>query len=243
MRECLGTFSPYRDVRTGILTHMESNPLIQNESSVRNEQFRLLEQIDGFRRLSPKQQQMIRLSLYVQQRAVRGTDEGSRVNLSISTETNDVFINPLADVDEFDKPLENQYRISQQHIYDWYCHAAVTGLEKQVVDEKVFYETDVPTLLNKTGYEIKSESDIDDFKEIALQGVEMPVVLHIVVRGIPYHSAILLGQDDAGEYILWEKKGFSIPYQLTTLKEVFNTYTSHDQEWLIRPINNTPISK
>lgn len=216
---------------------MEKHPLIHSEIQERTARFQTLHELAGFNKLSPKQQQMIRLSLYIQDRAVRGTDEGSKRSLSTGQETNDVFINYPANVDPFGRPVENQYRISQQHIYDWYCHAAVTGLEKELVDKKVFYETDVPKLLNKTGYEIKHESDIADFIEFALEAVEMPAVLHILVGGVPYHSAILLGADETGEYILWEKKGFSIPYQLTTLTEIYHTYASQNQEWLIRPMN------
>jgi hypothetical protein len=220
---------------------MEDAPLIKSETVERNDQFKLLEQLDGFKKLSSKQQQLIRLSLYVQQRAVRGTDAGSADNLGVSDETGDIFVNFPKETDESNFPIENQYRISQQQIYDWYCHAAVTGLEKEVMDKKVFYETDVPKLLNKNGYEIRSEADITDFIEVALESVEMPAVLHVLADGVPYHSAILLGKDDTGEYILWEKKGFSIPYQLTTLKDVYSTYDSHNQEWLVRPINKTEL--
>lgn len=217
---------------------MEGNPLIQKEVTERNEQFQLLEELNGFKKLSSKQQQMVRLSLYVQQRAIRGTDAGSQENLGISAETGNAFVEFPRETDESDKPITNKYRISQQHIYDWYCFAATTGLEKEKVDKKVFHDTDVPNLLNKTGYEIKSENDISDFIDIALQEVEMPAVLQILGGRVPIlHSAVLLGKDDSGTYILWEKKGVSIPYQLTTLTKIYADYASHEQEWLVRPFN------
>lgn len=219
---------------------MEGNPLLQTETRERHEQFNALEELDGFKKLTPKQQQMIKLSLYIQQRAVRGTDGGSHDNLGTSDETGDVFISFPREFDENRNPVENKYRTSQKHIYDWYCHAVVTGLEHETVDKNIFYKTDIPKLLDKTGYEITSEADVRDFIEIALDDIEMPAVLHIL--GNTYvsvlHSAVILGKNDAGEFILWEKKGVSIPYKLTTLKQIFQDYSSHTQEWLVRPFNH-----
>jgi len=220
---------------------MEGNPLIHKETTERNEQFQQLDELDGFTKLSTKQQQMVRLSLYVQQRAVRGTDPGSQDNIGIGYETDDVFIDFPKGENREGVTIENKYRISQRHIYDWYCHATITALKHERVDKKLFYQTDVPELLNETGYEIKCEADIIDFIEIALVDSEMPVVLHVLGSQVPVlHSAIILGKDNGGTFILWEKKGFSLPYQLTTLENVFQDYSSHGQEWLVRPLENIP---
>lgn len=218
---------------------MEGNPLIQKEVLERQSEFLKLRELEGFNKLSPKQQQMIRLSLYVQQRAVRGTDIGSQENLGVSAETGDVFITFPRNTDEDGEPIENKYIFSQKHIYNWYCHATVTGLENESPDKKIFYETDVPDLLHQTGYGIKSEKDVSDFIDIALQATEMPAVLHVLGDRIPVlHSAVILGKNSSGIFILWEKKGVSIPYQLTTLEQIYNDYSSHNQEWLVRPFNS-----
>lgn len=219
---------------------MEGNPIIHKEVQERNKYFQILDGLDGFKALPPKKQQLIKLSLYIQQRSVRGTDEGSKDNIGIGYETGDVFINFPNDSSPDGIPIDNKYRESQKHIYDWYCHATVAGIENEKVDKKLFYQTDVPRLIEETGYEIKSKSDIDDFIEIALSNQEMPAVLHVLgnTNNPVLHSAIILGRDDSGTFVVWEKKGVSIPYQLTTLEQIYKDYASHEQEWIVRPLHN-----
>lgn len=52
-----------------------------------------------------------------------------------------------------------------------------------------------------------------------------------------WHSCLILGHDNNGKIVVWEKRGVSGPYNITSLEEVYNRYKKYDGvHWGIRKL-------
>ena len=216
-----------KENRFAILIAMETPDFnIKKEQTERNEQFEKLEQLDGFNNLSEKQKQMIRMSLYVQQRAVRGTDEASAENIELNEDGE-------ANIDIKFSTREggsSKYNSSQRHIYNWYCHAVVGSVEATKVIDPISY-TNTPGV---EGHVLTNKEDFDAFIELELNSRPLPAVLHLLDKGVFVHSALILGKAGSGDYIAWEKLGYGLPYRIVSLEEIYNDYSAMQNEWVIR---------
>lgn len=218
---------------------MEKSPLIQNERDVRSEELVLLESLVGYKALSESQQRLIRLSLYIQQRAVRGTDELSAENIYTEGEYTHVDT-ILSDDSELNK---NPYRISQQVINNFYCHDATAGILYETADPDNNWQSDIfIESLNETvtsanhAMEADTLQHLQEFISTKIDEDGIPLRLHTwnEKEGVS-HSALILGQS-AGDYVLWEKEGAGGEFQLTTLSNLDKKYHRLTKKWFALPL-------
>ncbi len=88
---------------------------IIEEQAAREEWDERLDELEGFKNLSEKQQQMLRLSLYVNQRSLRG-EKARKAEPS--------------------KIVKTEYDASYKHIWDWYCHAVIGAVAAEEVSSR-----------------------------------------------------------------------------------------------------------
>lgn len=220
-------------------------PNIEAEVSERKETEAFLATLPGYQALTADQQQMIRLSLAVQQRAERGSDEASARQIGEPRDGvswMEFRANGNFDewVDEQGEKLPRTYSRSQNHVYQWFCSAVVSALEKA---EPIKLESGSAEVLDRTFFEgfeyhdnIETEADLETFIELEVNPAEMPLVLDVAgAQFSGLHNALLLGRDQEGNVVVWEKIGFSKPYRLTTLKQIFAEY-GPGLNWGVRPL-------
>lgn len=226
----------------------EFSPVILQEQQEREKNITILESTEGFGKLTPKQQQIIKQSLYIQQRAERGGDRASN-ELIISPKTHasvkEVEIlhekqllhlqKAYGRPDLFD-PEKRKYKLSQNHIAEWYCHAAINNLEH----EKGLQEKPEPLSENFFEAQYTEPDDIQQLQSrIHEQGY--PCVVHVLVSSDSLtetnarHSFLVLGNHE-GKTIVWDKKSQQLSYRLTTLEEVCKQYKVDDYSWGIREL-------
>ena len=170
----------------------------------------VLKMTEGWSRMSPRQQKIIEHSLYIQTRAERTDAQG--------------------------------YTDSQDRTAEWYCHAAIWSLEHehsltveapQLDDvEEPFYEGDY----------FKADS-FDSLRDAIIKA-GFPLVVHVAQAPPPLtllqaHTFLALGTDTTGDVIVWEKAAARLPFQRSTLSEIYREYTTSDQKeyyWGIRPL-------
>lgn len=178
----------------------ESQPsVISEEQQKLQKNMEVAMATEGFSSLTGKQQQIIKLSLYMQARAER--KEGA------------------TDI--------RKYKNSYDHVYDRNCHSAIFSLEKENLQ---YLSEDAKA---NPGFFKAEYTPIKEMIELKKQIEEFgfPCVLHI--RG-PFngyygglaHSSLVLGHDNKGNIILWEKESYEVkyPYQITTLDQIYDTY-------------------
>ncbi len=195
---------------------------LTQEQGQRAENFNTLESLEGFPKLSGQQQRMIRASLYIQDRADR------------------------------DHTYNGEYPTASRHIKDEFCHSAAFSLENEI---PLGRETDEAF---GQGYFSKEARD----RATLLAGVKflmfptVPEVNELVEQtGFPAlvvvgevqqydaakrtsisehtHTCVALGKDSEGTIIVWEKRGYHLPYHLCPLNEVYARYAK-SEEWGVR---------
>lgn len=196
---------------------------LKEEQQDREDQQELLRSLPGFLTLREEQQRLLTTSLYVQQRAERATDEASRRQIPEGTmvERPEIIRRSLTGLDDSSgegEHLPETYTRSQDHIAMENCHSAVEALAQgQILNLEVPIEF----------HSIKSESDLEAFIELEIETKELPLVLQVRQASYKYpmHSALILGKDQNGRWMVWEKYGYGLPYQLVELKSLLSTYT------------------
>jgi len=231
-----------------IMEYRNFEDIRENELQVREQQQSLLESLSGFSRLSNKQKSFILDSLYIQQRAERGTDivSASRIYKSVS----DIDINKLAPggtyithggedseiLKQQPEKNKNRYKKSQVYIMNKNCHRVIAEIEK-LAEEK--------NLSRGWSYAgpINSYEDLVELAVLVDKTNKPPYVIEIwhsePKEDEPLehaHTTLILGQNNDGEYVVWEKAGFSLPFQLTTLKQVYDAYHKYSG-WRIRQLS------
>ncbi len=211
-----------------------------------------IEGLDGFNKLSDYQQRLIKTSLYIQARAERGTDYPSDFAIVSPAKyvTDITSIHPEEHLEYMHimnsgpNPKERKYRLSQNAIANWYCHAAIAGLEYEKglsIDP-----AEVPENFFEADYH--KVNSIQDVEHI-IEGASYPCVVHIM-RAEPNnynegyntaHSLLALGKNENGQVMVWEKKGNQLPFRIVPLADVYKTYGTYNL-WGARPLQKTKSS-
>ncbi|MBP9748092.1 MAG: hypothetical protein KBD17_00470 [Candidatus Pacebacteria bacterium] len=216
----------------------------ESEQSKRKEQRDTLEILSGFLRLSEDQKRYILASLYIQQRAERATDPVSAARIE---DTPDKFMNNPSDVSEpyithtdtsLKAPHEERrrYHTSQLQVMIDFCHKVVKKLEDYREGEKI------PDSWTEAGL-IDSYADLEELIALTEENSTLPFVIEIW-SGRPKnhssanleHTTVLLGKNQEGEYMVWEKSGWHMPFKVTSLKKVYTNY-ENSKGWRIRPLS------
>lgn len=213
------------------------------------EDFKLLESLDGFSKLTTKQQRLIKLSLYVQQRAIR-----EKQGVQISPEMEKYFGIEMDEVVPEKKlytahklsggpdPELIPYRLSRNHVANWYCHLAAYALENEDLD---LVDLDfIPDDFFETEYSnINSYHEIEE--KVTTNG--FPCLIHIGNPDYEYfdkvedrfaHTCLALGKTANGRVIVWEKVTEGLPYRLTNLEDVYDFYSKDNfvYQWGVRSL-------
>jgi len=212
----------------------------KGEVEDRIENIRLLEQLSGYARLTEKQKQFILLSLYIQQRAERGTDTGSSARIQAVPEgftenaPGGVYITHPKTVDMSES--WERYKLSQLNVMSNYCHETARKLESygagKKPEESTWYDAGT----------IKSFSDLEQLIDLAEHDIASPFLLEMW-NGEPddpkreqvVHTTVLLGKNGTGDWMCWEKSGFHLPYQIITLSVLYDAYKEHTG-WRLRTL-------
>lgn len=199
---------------------MNEYPDLKQEVSERNEDFNLLESLEGFKRLSVWQRRIIKASLFI-------TDRYNRIE-SIRRYV--------------------KYKPSREHMESFFCHAAAYFLEHGEVvlyrdkeTESKFIEAEYLPVINP---------DIDQVKNYISQiGLPCVVVISSFrdKKKNPYrsmHTFIALGLDDKENVITWDKEGYGYPYRIITLEEIYEFYKKYKKiKWGVRKINTEKVNE
>lgn len=220
------------------------------EKESREQRRSLLEGLSGFSRLSPRQKRYLTTSLYIQQRAERGTDPISAARINDMPEEFRKFLgspdgayitspmfsdsNKLKESDI--KKYTDRYFESQISIMSDFCHRVITKLED-------YREGELLSVSWVDVGPVTSFSDVEELVALATEQNDFPLVVQIW-KGKPeednltnlLHSFILLGKDDGGKYLVWEKSGCNMPFQIISLKQVYENY-EHAIGWRMRQLS------
>lgn len=157
---------------------------------------------EGFSRLTEKQQHIIKLSLYMQARAGREIERWKLGN-------------------------DRTYISSYDYVSERNCHSAIFSLEKENMRE---LSEDAKADTNFFKAEYNTVATIDELKR-RIEEFGFPCVLHIGRSSsddaqAKEHSSLVLGHDNAGNIVLWEKESYEAihPYQITHLNNIYDTY-------------------
>ena len=205
----------------------------------------ILSQTEGFWKLSDIQRGIIEQSLRIQEEAERTDDYASALAI-IPADQNDfgkTLILQEADlifeqtVNSWPDPATRLYRKAQNLIVRWYCHAALNNLEhNKPLDTE-------PDVVPDTFYDAKNNK-IQGFADVQqiLQtygypcAVHLEYVTHIVdADGAKTHSFLALGPGPDGEIVVWQKVGHCLPFEVTTLYDVYSKYGTFVY-WAVRPL-------
>ncbi|NCU42120.1 MAG: hypothetical protein EOM19_05400 [Candidatus Moranbacteria bacterium] len=200
------------------------------------EQQKKLEQTEGWEKLTERQQRMIRASFRVQNRAYRGTDEGSLFRIRSEKET----LSIEEEITFLQRPKENKYHLSQNMISRMFCHLAVILIEKEmlpkknVIRDRFFNERDSLSVKEWKEYFSVDWKEVGGIEE-KIKGIGFPAVLYIDKfeqselqykndsRLHALHSCIAMGENE-GEILVWEKVSRRFPFNVTNLQTVLDRY-------------------
>lgn len=126
-----------------------------------------------------------------------------------------------------ERELEGQYKLSKEHIRNWNCFGSIVNLEQEAGLDLIRPET-------PEGFFIADYQKVENLEELKklLKDKGFPLVLHIsdTPKGGSahmYHSCLILGHDDGGKIVIWEKNGMGGSYQITTLEKVYKKYENY----------------
>lgn len=201
----------------------QSQSLEKEKEKLRSD-LAVLEATEGYSKLTPRQQQIIRVSLCIQARAERDMHPNHK---------NDPWYYDWFKAEKF----LPRYKKSLEHIQKWYCHASVAALETG--DLSPSRPPNCPKEFFDAAYfEIHQESEL---KKV-LEFFDYPSVVHIGCelgkeRGemTKQHTFLALGPNQKGDIIIWEKTKVRLPYRVTTLSQVYEDY-SDSHCWGVRKL-------
>ena len=73
--------------------------------------------------------------------------------------------------------------------------------------------------------QINSENDLESFVNDKIRNAKLPLVLDIEsknYRGV--HAAVVLGYDELGNVLVWEKIDIDMPYKISKLTELLDRH-------------------
>lgn len=179
---------------------------------------------DGWQKLTPMQQQIIKASFSITQRAYRERKPATFISL-----------------DEVKPPNV----ASQNHIASEYCHTAVAALErgKLVTDpyaeeqlrlgEHFFDSKDY----DLTGKINKRQHLRNGLLKFGFPCVVLPGVDPNIIQPAAVHSFLALGKGQDDQVYCWDKAGLGMPYRVRTLNEEYAQYDQFDH-WGIRKLRD-----
>jgi hypothetical protein len=192
---------------------------LRNEQKERSQEHKILKQLEGYKKLSAKQQQMMRLSLYLEDRRARP--------------------NP---------PSPHNYLDSFAARKWWMCFVAISDLEREKAEPHVELKVpELPKpLLNEWARAeyIEHENPTIEEVEALINTQEFPcVVVESMPRDgmekFPSHGILVLGRDKKGELITWEKRMWEGSFSIGSFKETFETWDLLNNDgvlyWGVRP--------
>jgi hypothetical protein len=219
--------------------------MLAAERERREQEVSLLESTEGWSKLTERQQRIIQQSLYAQARAERGTDQASAsaVESPKTHVTDKVRIIDEVDLERYyaddfgPNPDTRKYKASQNHIVNWFCHAAIANLESEAGLD-VEAPQPHPEEFSKAEYK-----EIKSFEELASYAEEFgfPAVLHVRNSESSYglmHSSLVLGHNPEGQIFAWEKEGYRLPYRLISLKDLWQEFKGA-KLWGLRKLRTT----
>lgn len=192
-----------------------------SEQEQRKLMYEQLDALEGFQRLSPTQQRMIKGSLYIRQRTDREPRKGT-------------FFEDLTD---------SSYALSKTHRNQFFCHGAVFYLENEL--PVAIKPAQVDPYQHEDQYQKIEQAQIYENLHAAIATVGVPCVLRLNYKAEKpdaprqyeaLHTLIALGTDASGEMMIWEKTGYREPYRYTTLRKVQENSFSGFRNWTVRPL-------
>lgn len=220
---------------------------LEQEMAERAAWMATLKQTEGWEKLTEKQKKMMELSLYVQQRAERGTDLASLNAIEhpqTHAATDVVRIKHPSDLGlhREDGSLKDLgvrgYGVSQDNVALFMCFAAVAALEGQELRNLPYELGD--DFFDGDYFVVEDEEGL--IKRI--EEIGFPCVLFANVmkdfQGLFFvrHACVVMGRDGNGRTVIWEKEVDQLPYQVTSLDKVFGKY-SKDHNWGVRRLRST----
>lgn len=216
--------------------------MLVKERNLREQNLTTLESLSGYNRLSERQRQYMRLSFYIQQRAERGTDPGSASHIFAQPARFEklapggvLILDPNKPPKDSQLPEKGAYFSSQSYIAAEYCHRAVSNLEAYREGNETAPEW----------HELGLAPSYEQLEEVADTFNGQPCVVEVWYdqpghkTSIHLHTSLILGRNQSNELICWEKAGYSSPFQLLSLKQVYNAYVDDEVKkdgWRIRPL-------
>lgn len=206
------------------------------EKQKREADLNRLRQTEGWKKLTDRQKRIIELSLYVQQRAERGTSLGSA--RAISVHDDGVSINP-GDPDMDSGYIKSDYGESQGLVGGMWCFSAVKYLESQDESNDSFFQVDY--FKDQGWNEFVRNIDSVGFPCVGFSKRVRSTETGEALR--PRHAFVVLGRDISGRYVVWEKQDPNMPFRILDLEGVYKKY--HDEngdmgsDWGFRSLRGT----
>ncbi|MFA6274175.1 MAG: hypothetical protein WC662_03365 [Candidatus Paceibacterota bacterium] len=189
--------------------NIETENLISEEQKKLQRDMEVVMFTEGFSRLTKKQQQIIKQSLYLQIRATRKDDNGPH-----------------------GYRYDPKYQNSRDYVAEMNCHAAILSLEKEQ-SLKSFSQAEIKENLDNDFFiaDYIYVDKINKLKEKA-EKFGFPCVVHIKspldrpIRADVYHSFLVLGHNKENKIVIWDKAGFEVshPYRIKTIDNIFDNY-------------------
>lgn len=210
---------------------------VQTGIDIVKEQVELLSKTEGWSKLSPKQQQYIKISLYITQRAMR--DLGRRPNRRYVDNFRYSDEVGILKLEETVKPiLPTEYEASQDNIANWNCAHSIYVLENDGVETLPAPQVD-PHFIDSVYEKHKSVDELES--RIDLIGFPCIVQLREPEEGdwIDYdqmiHNFLVLGKI-GDDYICWEKVDTGVKYNVRKLATIFQRNNKDYRVWGVRKI-------
>ena len=212
----------------------------ETEMVERNDLEKSIRELPGFVRLSERQQRYLLGTLYIQQRAVRGTDAKSAARIQKMPDNFKDFgaehpyiALPTTPWDH-NKSTDN-YVASQRMIMRDSCHGVVRQLEGYTdhVDTSIDWIEAGP---------INSYADLCELIDMYKQQHQFPAIIQTCPspRKIDaeklIHTTVLLGNNSENIPMVWEKMGFHLPFLVQPLEKTYAPYSKYTG-WRIRPLS------
>lgn len=226
---------------------IETRPNFSEEVSKIESERAKLKSTEGWNKLTERQQNILEKSFNIQARAERISDKASaeavvspkRHYVKESKILDEEHLQQMHDINDYADPKTRKYRKSQNHIADWYCHAAISNLETPIpLDEPP--GRDLPENFFKAEY-----TQVKDYEELKKRIEEFgyPSVVHISqaeknfdLVDLQVHSFLVLGKNQNDEIIIWDKQGYMLSYRAGTLQEIYNEYNQSWNSWGIKKL-------
>jgi hypothetical protein len=198
----------------------------------------LLASTEGWSKLSQKQQEYLKTSLYVSRRAMR--ERGDRNQQRYESNFRGLGETGLLQRGQIPKnSAPSGYDNSQDRIASWNCAHSIFVLENDGVETLPTPKVD-SDFSNSEYHLCPSQSDL----ELRIDGMGFPCIVHLseAIDNSKYdedemvHSFLVLGKNNE-KYICWEKVRPGLPYKVRGLNEIFELNRDY-RYWGVRELRS-----